>query len=146
MILARGSRFGGYSLFVKGGELVWTYNFLGVPPEQRLVAEAPKSGRQVIGVEFSKEGHGEFNEGVGTARLFVGDTVVAEAKQRTMTGRYSLCGEGLCIGYDGGDAVSSDYGPGFACSGGRVIKVVFDLADDQYIDVERELAAALARE
>jgi len=28
---------------------------------------------------------------------------------RTMTGRYSLCGEGLCIGYDGGDAVSKEY-------------------------------------
>jgi arylsulfatase len=25
-----------------------------------------------------------------------------------MTGRYSLCGEGLCIGYDGGDAVSRE--------------------------------------
>ena len=146
VIFAQGSRFGGYSLFVKGGKLVWSYNFLGVPPEQRLTADAPKLGKQVVGVEFVKEGHGEFNEGVGTARLYVGDAVVAEAKQRTMTGRYSLCGEGLCIGYDGGDAVSSEYGPGFAFKGGRVIKVVFDLADDQYVDVEREFAAALARE
>ncbi|WP_312166846.1 arylsulfatase [Phenylobacterium sp.] len=146
VIFAQGSRFGGYTLFVKGGKLVWVYNFLGVPPEQRLAADAPKSGKQIVGVEFEKSGHGEFNEGLGAARLYIGDTVVAEAQQQTMTGRYSLCGEGLCIGYDSGDAVSSEYGPGFAFKGGRVIKVTFDLADDQYVDVEREFAAALARD
>jgi hypothetical protein len=54
--------------------------------------------------------------------------------------------EGLCIGYDGGDAVSSEYKPKFEFSGGRIIKVVFDVADDVYIDVERHLAAAMARD
>ena len=36
-----------------------------------------------------------------------------------MTGHFSLCGEGLCIGYDGGDAVSSQYTPKFEFTGGR---------------------------
>jgi hypothetical protein len=58
----------------------------------------------------------------------------------------SLCGEGLCIGYDGGDAVSADYGPPFQFTNGTIIKVVFDVADDAYIDVERHLAAAMARD
>ena len=53
---------------------------------------------------------------------------------------------GLCVGYDGGDAVSSAYTPQFAWSGGRIHKVVFDVADDAYIDVERHLAAAIARD
>jgi arylsulfatase len=30
----QGSRFGGYSLFVKGGKLTYVYNFLAIPPEQ----------------------------------------------------------------------------------------------------------------
>jgi hypothetical protein len=41
VIVAQGSRFGGYSLFVKGGTLFFVYNFLGVPPEQRLTAPRP---------------------------------------------------------------------------------------------------------
>jgi hypothetical protein len=65
---------------------------------------------------------------------------------RTIASRYSLCGEGLCVGYDGGDAVSGEYKPKFEFTGGRIVKVVFDIADDVYVDVERELAAVLARD
>ena len=61
-----------------------------------------------------------------------------------MSGHFSLCGEGLCIGYDGGDAVTSQHRPRFEFSGGRIVKVVFDVADDAYIDVEAHLAAAMA--
>ena len=63
-----------------------------------------------------------------------------------MTGHFALCGEGLCIGYDGGDAVSSTYTPKFEFTGGEIKKVVFDVADDAYVDVERHLAAAMARD
>ncbi len=63
-----------------------------------------------------------------------------------MTGHFSLCGEGLCIGYDGGDTVSTTYAPGFDFTGGKIVKVVFDVADDAYVDVEKHLAAALARD
>jgi arylsulfatase len=52
----------------------------------------------------------------------------------------------LCIGYDSGDAVSTEYKPKFPFSGGRVVKVIYDVADDVYIDLERKLAAALARD
>ena len=48
---------------------------------------------------------------------------------------------GLCIGYDCGDAVSSQYRPKFEFTGGRIVKVVFDVANDVYIDVERHIAA-----
>lgn len=146
VICAQGSRFGGYSLFVKGGKLFFVYNFLGVPPEQRLAAAAPAPGKHIVGVEFAKEKQGERGESLGTMKLYIDDKVVAQDTFRTMTGRYSLCGEGLCIGYDGGDAVSSEYQPKFAFTGGKVVNVVFDLADDQYIDVERKFAEALARD
>jgi hypothetical protein len=43
-------------------------------------------------------------------------------------------------------AVSSGYTAKFAFPDGRAIKVVFDVADDTYVDVERELAAAMARD
>jgi arylsulfatase len=146
VIFAQGSRFGGHALFVKDGALTYAYNFLGIPPETRITATAPSSGRHVVGVEFTKERMGEHHESYGPLKLWVDDEVVAEQEIRTMTGHFSLCGEGLCIGYDGGDAVSAEYRPKFAFTGGTITKVVFDVADDAYIDVERHIAAAFARD
>ena len=40
VIFSQGSRFGGYTMFVKGGKLTFVYNFLGIPPEQRLTCDA----------------------------------------------------------------------------------------------------------
>ncbi len=146
VIVAQGSRFGGFTLFVKDGKLTYVYNFLGIPPEQRLVAEAPTAGTHIVGVDFTKERTGEYHEPHGTMKLYVDDEVVAEEEMRTIMSRYSLCGEGLCIGYDGGDAVSAEYKPKFEFTGGKIVKVVFDVADDAYVDVEHELAAAIARD
>ncbi|HWM12650.1 MAG TPA: arylsulfatase [Solirubrobacteraceae bacterium] len=146
VIVAQGSRFGGFSLFVKDGTLNYAYNFLGIPPEQRITGDAPTSGTHIVGIEFTKERSGEHHEPHGPVKLFVDDEVVAEQEIRTVASRYSLCGEGLCIGYDGGDAVSGEYTPRFDFSGGRIVKVVFDVADDVYVDVEREMAAAMARD
>ncbi|MBK0402510.1 arylsulfatase [Adhaeribacter sp. BT258] len=146
VICAQGSRFGGYSLFVKGGKLTWVYNFLGIPPEQRLSCEAPALGKHIVGVEFIKESMSEKLETLGKMKLYVDDKVVAEAPFRTQSGRYALCGEGLCIGYDGGDAVSREYQPQFPFSGGRIVKVVFDIGNDAYQDLEQKFAARIARD
>ncbi len=147
VIFAQGSRFGGHALFIKDGTLMYVHNFLGIPPEQQVAARAPSSGSHVVGVEFTKERMGEHMESHGPLKLYVDDQVVAEEQIRTMTGHFALCGEGLCIGYDGGDAVSSEYaGSKFEFTGGTIDRVVFDVADDAYVDVEQHLAAAMARD
>ena len=146
VIFAQGSRFGGYSLFVKDGKVVFVYNFLGIPPEQRLEFDAPKSGEHIVGVEFSKESISKNLETLGQMKLYIDEKVVAEGAFRTQSGHYALCGEGLCIGYDGGDAVSSEYNSKFEFKGGEVVKVVFDVANDAYINVEQRMAAAMARD
>jgi arylsulfatase len=146
VIFSQGSRFGGYTMFVKGGKLHFVYNFLGIPPEQRLTCDAPKLGKQVIGVEFIKDSIGENHEALGKMTLYVGENVAASGNFRVQTGHYALAGEGLAIGYDSGDPVSSEYKSGFRFSGGRIVKVIYDVADDVYIDLERKLAAAMARD
>ena len=147
VIFAHGSRFGGHSLFVKDGKVTYAYNFLGIPPEDHISAPVPTDGRHIIGVEFTKERMGEHREGVGPLRLYIDDQLVGEQEIRTVMGHFSLCGEGLCIGYDSGDAVTKEYaGDRFEFSGGRIVKVVFDIADDAYIDVEKHLQAAIARD
>ena len=146
VIFAHGSRFGGHALFIKEGTLHYVYNFLGIPPEKRISAPLTLSGRHILGVEFTKERVGENREGIGPLKLYVDDKMVAQDEIRTVLGHFSLCGEGLCIGYDSSDPVSSLYSSGFAFTGGEIVKVVFDVADDAYIDLEAHLAAAMARD
>jgi arylsulfatase len=146
IICSQGSRFGGYVFFVKGGKLVFVYNFLGIPPEQRLTCDAPKVGKHIVGVEFIRDSISKNLEALGKMTLYVDENVMGSGNFRTQTGHYALCGEGLCIGYDSGDAVSGEYKGRFPFTGGRIIKVIYDVAKDVYIDVERKLAAALARD
>jgi hypothetical protein len=100
----------------------------------------------VIGMDFAKEHVGEHNEAVGTTRLHVDEAVVAEGTMRTQVGMFTLCGDGLCVGRDSSDAVSSAYTAPADLTGATVRQVEINLSDDQYIDLEQEAMAALARE
>jgi hypothetical protein len=117
VIVSQGSRFGGYTLFVKDGKLVFVYNFLGIPPEQKLSCQAPTSGKRVVGVDFKKKSISKKNEALGTMTLYDDDKVAGSADFRTQSGHYALAGEGLAIGYDSGDRVSAEYSSKFAFSG-----------------------------
>jgi arylsulfatase len=97
-------------------------------------------------VEFLREGTGEHGESLGTAKLYVGQQVVTEGPMRAQIGPFTLCGDGLCVGFDSADPVSRVYPPGFAFTGGQILGVGVDVGDDQYLDLEREAAAAYARD
>lgn len=146
VIFAQGSRFGGHALYVKDGKVRYVNNFLGIAPMQVLEASLPAAGRHIIGVNFAKERMGEHGESHGTATLYVDETASDSKEIRTMSGHYALCGEGLCIGYDSSDPVTTDYSGRFDYTGGQIAKVVFDVADDAYVDVERHFAAAMSRD
>jgi arylsulfatase len=146
VIVSQGSRFGGYALFVKNGQLSFVYNFLGIPPEQKLSCPAPGSGRHIVGVEFKKQSISKLNETLGKMTLYVDEKPVGSADFRTQSGHYALAGEGLAVGRDTGDPISKEYTAEFPYTGGQVFKVVYDIADDVYVDQERRLAAVLARD
>ncbi|PJJ65032.1 arylsulfatase [Compostimonas suwonensis] len=147
VLFAQGSRFGGHSLFVKNRKLWYAYNFLGIPPETQIVSEVELTpGSHIVGLEFSKESVGQYGVSVGTAKLYIDDEVVAEGPLTTMSGHFSLCGEGLGVGRDGGDPVSKEYSHGFDFRGGTIVKAQVHVGDDAFIDMERMLAAAMARD
>src|SRR3978361_1822990 len=87
---------------MKDGKITYCYNVLGIPPEQRITATTPSPGKHIV-VEFAKERVGQYNQSYGRLKLHIDDAVVAESEIRTMTGHFSLCGEGLCVGYDSSD-------------------------------------------
>jgi len=146
VIFAQGSRFGGHALSVEDGTVKYVRNFLGMPPMQVLEAALPAAGRHIIGVDFAKERMGEHNETHSTATLYIGETAIDSKQIRIETGHCALCGAGLCIGHDSSDPATTDYSGRFDYAGGEISKVMFDVADDACIDVERHFAAAMARD
>ncbi len=146
VIFAHGSRFGGHALFLKDRKLHYVYNFLGIPPEQTFVSPELEPGRYALGMEFTRESAGDHHESIGTTKLYVNEKVVAEGPMRAQVGPFTLCGDGLCVGYDSADNVSREYRSPFAFTGGEILGVGVDVSEEAYVDLERAAAAALARE
>lgn len=146
VIFAHGSRFGGHALFIKDGRLNYVYNFLGIPPEQTFTSDVLTAGPHALGVEFIRESAGAHGESIGTAKLYVDDQVVAEGPMRAQIGKFTLCGDGLCIGFDSADAVSEQYTNPFPFTNGKLLGVGIDVSEEQYLDLELEAQAAFARE
>jgi arylsulfatase len=146
VIFAHGSRFGGHALFLKDRKLHYVYNFLGIRPEQKFASEELKPGKHVLGIEFTRESAGKFKESVGTARLYVNDKVVAQGPMRAQVGKFTLSGDGLCIGRDSGDNVSQEYKSPGTFKGGTILGVGIDISKESYLDLETEAAGAFARD
>jgi arylsulfatase len=146
VIFAHGSQFGGHTLFLKNKKLYYVNNFLGIKPEQVFVSPVLKPGKYTLGMEFTREKGGKFHESIGTTKLFVNDKVVATGPMRTQAGRFTLSGDGLCVGYDNGDAVSHEYKAPGKFRGGWIMFVGVTVDKTQYLDLEREARAAFARD
>jgi len=139
VIFAHGSRFGGHSLFVKNHKLHYVYNFLGIKPEQHFVSNVDvKPGKHTLGLEFTREKKGEHGESVGTAKLYIDDQVVAQGPMKTQPGKFTLSGDGLCVGFDSGDAVSQEYKAPGKFAGGAIFGVGVTVEKSDYRDLEQE--------
>jgi arylsulfatase len=145
VIFAHGSRFGGHALFMKDGKLWYVYNFLGIAPEQKMVSPEPlEPGKHTVGMEFTRTGEGKQKEATGPAKLYVDDKVVDEAQIRTQVGKFTIAGDGLCIGRDSEDAVSKEYQSPAKFKGGKIQFVAVSIEKTQYVVLERLAAAAFA--
>jgi len=144
VIFAHGSRFGGHVLFIKDKKLHYVYNFLGIKPEQKFISGELVPGRYTLGMEFTRESAGPNHESIGTTKLYVNETVVAEGPMRAQVGKFSLSGDGLCIGYDSGDAVSEEYKSPAEFTGGTIKFVGVTTEKAQYLDLETMAAAAMS--
>jgi len=147
VIFAHGSRFGGHTLFIKDRKLYYVYNFLGIKPEQTFVSpQTLKPGKYTLGMEFIREKSGQYGEAIGNTKLYVNGDIVAQGAMKTQPGKFTLCGDGLCIGRDSSDNVSQEYKPPFAFQGGTILGVGVDVGEQAYVDLEKLAAAALARD
>lgn len=148
VLFKHGAGHGGHVLFVQDGRLQYVYNFLG--EEEQLVA-APDPiplGRHVLGVSYIRTGTVENSHTpLGDVSLHVDDTVVAtRSGVRTQPGTFGISGAGFAVGRNEGQTVSSNYTAPYPFTGGTIAKVVVDVSGTPYVDVERELAAAFAKD
>jgi arylsulfatase len=97
-------------------------------------------------MEFTRESAGKHHESIGKTKLYVNNKVVAEGPMRTQAGKFTLSGDGLCIGRDSGDNVSKEYKAPGTFTGGTILGVGVSVGKDQYLDLEQKAAAALAVE
>ena len=147
MIFAHGSRFGGHALFMHEGKLHYVYNFLGIAPEQTFVSEPLEPGRARAGDGVHpRVAPASTASRTGRRGCTSTTTVVAEGPMRTQTAYFTLCGDGLCVGRDSSDAVSSLYRAPAPFTGGTIVQVEVNVGADQYLDLEKEAMAALSRE
>jgi arylsulfatase len=144
VIFAHGSRFGGHTLFIKDHKLFYVYNFLGIKPEQTFSSQPLKPGKYTLGVEFTKDSTGKNGESIGTVKLYVNDQVVAQGRMRTQPGKFTLSGDGLCVGYDSGDAVSGQYKAPGTFKGGTIQLVGVTTEKTAYSDLEAKAEAKRA--
>jgi arylsulfatase len=146
VLFSHGARFGGHSLYIKDRKLKYVYNFVG---SKEQIVESTKevpTGNVILGVSFDKEG--DSMPTTGTLSVFIDDEKVGEGKIMTQPGNFSLVGEGLNVGKDGGEPVTSDYSGShpYAFTGGTIKEAIVDVSGDQYIDLEMEALAMMKRE
>ena len=144
VIFAHGGVGGGHTLYIKDGELVYLYNWLG-EKFQYTRSGGVEPGHHVYTAEFTISGQDEVTKSaIGTLKLYMDDEVVGESEIWTQPGSFALAGDGLNVGLDRGSPTSPEYLPPFEFEGGEIVKVVVDVSGEPYVDHEMQVRAWMA--
>ncbi len=146
VLFSQGACFGGHALYLKEGKLKYVNNFVGIAEQVVESTEPIPLGHVVLSASFEREG--ETMPAEGTLTLHIRDEAVGNGRIKTQPGYFSLCGEGLNVGKDGGEPVTDDY-PGdspWAFVGGTIHKAVIDVSGEPFVDLAEEARMAFARD
>ena len=125
VILAQGGRFGGWSLYMKAGKPVYTYNFIGIQRFTVAGTQAVPAGKSTIRLEFAYDGGGLGKGGLAT--IYVNDRKVGEGRiERTQPMIFSA-DETADVGEDDATPVTEDYKAYDNKFTGKILKVTIDV-------------------
>jgi arylsulfatase A-like enzyme len=125
VIVCQAGRFGGWSLYLKGGKPTYTYNWLGLERFTIAAPEALPAGKATIRFEFAYDG-GRPGAG-GTGTIVVNDKKVAEGKIEHTQPFIFSADEGADVGQDEGTPVIEDYTGGDSKFTGKINSVKVEL-------------------
>jgi arylsulfatase len=138
VLLAHGSWFAGYSLYVKDRRLIYVHNYLGLAEYRIVSTEELPAGKAMLRFRFTRTG-----EHRGRGELFVDDRLVGAGEiPHTVPAVIETSGEGLCCGYDSGLPVSADYQAPFRFTG-HIVQVVVETGEAPADDKDAQLRAAM---
>jgi arylsulfatase len=128
VIIAEGGRFGGFSLYIRNGKVIYENNAFGAAHEKIVSAEPLPTGKVRIFFDYTVESvvtrdlPAGRSVSSGSGRLSINGRQAGEAK----FARFGGFSETLDVGSDLGSPVSNDYATPFAFTG-RVNKVTIQL-------------------
>jgi arylsulfatase A-like enzyme len=148
VLFKHGGGHGGHVLFIQDGRLHYIYNFLGEEEQKLSSPDAVPLGKHTFGVAYIRTGTVENSHTpLGDATLFIDDTAVATLPgMKTQPGTFGIAGATISVGRNTGSVVSSSYKAPFAFTGGTIAQVNVDISGQPYVDLERELARAFAKD
>ena len=125
VILAQAGRFGGWSLYVRGGKPTFCYNFLGLETSTIAADTALPPGRSTIRMNFDYDGGG-IGKG-GTASILVNNKAAGSGRIPRTQGMIFSADETAGVGIDDATPVTSDYKERENGFTGTIYKVVVDV-------------------
>ncbi len=147
VIIAQGGRFGGWSVYAKGGKAKFVYNVLGIQEFATEATEPIPSGRHQVRMEFAYDGNG-LAKG-GNVTLYYDGTEVGSGRVGATQAMVFSADETTDIGYESGTPVTPDYTTHGSRFKGKINWVQLDVGtddNDHFIDPEERLRIAMARQ
>ncbi|MGZ4760758.1 MAG: hypothetical protein ACXV95_16980, partial [Acidimicrobiales bacterium] len=133
VLVSQGSGYGGWAMWLSGGRLHYAHNFVSMEEARVAADRLVTPGRHALGVRYR---HGTGSNGAGgVATLTIDGEAVGsvEIPHFTLT-RWSICGDGLTIGYSMALPVVADYCSPFRFTG-TIHEVVIDVDGGPVVDV-----------
>jgi arylsulfatase len=149
VIIAQGGRFGGWSLYARGGKAKFLYNVLGIKSFGIEATKPIPAGKTQVRMEFAYDGGG-VNKG-GTVTLYCDGKEVGKGRVEQTQGFIFSADETADIGYESGTTVSPDYTAHTSRFSGKINWVQIDLGKDaedadHFIDHEERVRVMMARQ
>ena len=149
VMIAQGGRFGGWSLYAKGGKAKFVYNVLGIKSFDIESTSPIPAGKTQVRMEFAYDGGG-MGKG-GNVTLYCDGKEVGKGRVEQTQGFVFSADETTDIGYESGTTVSPDYTAHTSKFNGKINWVQIDLGKDaedadHYISPEERLRIAMARQ
>jgi arylsulfatase A-like enzyme len=148
VLVSQGGVDGGFSFFVQGNRLRYTYNYVAQQRFQVASEVEVPTGRHILSFEFEPTGQPEPLKGKGApgiVKLFI-DGEPAGQGELPVTIPLSLgLAAGVSVGQDAGAPVTDEYTPPFPFTG-TLRRVVYDVSGEHVVDHEAEIRIALARQ
>jgi arylsulfatase len=149
VIIAQGGRFGGWSLYARGGKAKFVYNVLGIKSFGVEATKPIPAGKTQVRMEFAYDGGG-MGKG-GTVTLYCDGKEVGKGRVEQTQGFIFSADETTDLGYESGTTVSPDYTVHSSKFNGKINWVQIDLGKDaqdadHFIDHEERLRVLMARQ